>query len=157
MWRVLGTPQQSNFKKLPFLTKNSHLRLKMRLWGLWITSNFCFNIIIIHFRFLWMHFDHGKSKIQIFNFWPFHGLCIGGLRRRWGLKTHFKFFLKGIFVQEGSSGTRFDHGQFEIKTFPIYALPYYTVRYLGNCNIQQNCFVHQNSFFKWNRKQNFEK
>ena len=26
------------------------------------------------------------------------------------------FFLKGIFVQDGSSGTRFDHGQFEIKT-----------------------------------------
>ena len=32
-------------------------------------------------------------------------------------------FLKGIFVQEGSSGTFFDHGQFEIKTFPIYACP----------------------------------
>ena len=27
------------------------------------------------------------------------------------------FFLKAIFVQEGSSGTHFDHGQFEIKTF----------------------------------------
>ena len=38
-------------------------------------------------------------------------------------KTNFKNFLKGIFVQEGSSGTRFDHGQFEIKTFPIYTLP----------------------------------
>ena len=37
-----------------------------------------------------------------------------------------KIFLKGIFVQEGSSGTRFDHGQFEIKTFPIYAPPNYT-------------------------------
>ena len=32
-------------------------------------------------------------------------------------------FLKGIFVQEESSGTRFDYGQFEIKTFPIYAPP----------------------------------
>ena len=32
--------------------------------------------------------------------------------------------LKGTFVQEGSSGTRFDHGQFEIITFPIYAPPY---------------------------------
>ena len=31
------------------------------------------------------------------------------------------FFLKGIFVQEGSGGTHFDQGQFEIKTFPIYA------------------------------------
>ena len=50
---------------------------------------------------------------------------IGGLGLRWGLKTHFKIFLKGIYVQEGSSGTRFDHGQFEIKTFPIYAPPYY--------------------------------
>ena len=33
---------------------------------------------------------------------------------------------KGIFVQEGSSEIRFDHGQFEIKTFPIYAPPYCT-------------------------------
>ena len=33
--------------------------------------------------------------------------------------------LKGIFVQEGSSGTRFDHGQLKIKTFPIYAPPYW--------------------------------
>ena len=49
---------------------------------------------------------------------------VGGLRCQWGLKTNFKFFLKGIFVQERSSGTRFDHGQFEIKIFPIYAQPY---------------------------------
>ena len=34
-----------------------------------------------------------------------------------------KFFLKGIFVQKGLSGTRFEHGQFEIKTFSIYAPP----------------------------------
>ena len=32
---------------------------------------FCLNVIIIPFRFLWMHFDHGKNRIQIFNFWPF--------------------------------------------------------------------------------------
>ena len=32
-------------------------------------------------------------------------------------------FLNGIFVQEGSSESRFDHGQFEIKTFSIYARP----------------------------------
>ena len=35
------------------------------------------------------------------------------------LKTHFKYFRKGIFVQEGSSGTHFNHDQFEIKTFAI--------------------------------------
>ena len=40
-----------------------------------------------------------------------------------GSEDQLQFFLKGIFVQEGSSGTRFDHGQFEIKTFPIYACP----------------------------------
>ena len=52
---------------------------------------------------------------------------IGGLRWRWGLKTHFIFFFfKGIFVQEGSSGTLFEHGQFEIKAFSIYAPPYPT-------------------------------
>ena len=50
---------------------------------------------------------------------------VGGLRWWWGLKTNFKIFLKGIFVQEGSSGTHFDHGQFEIKSFPMYASPYY--------------------------------
>ena len=32
------------------------------------------------------------------------------------------FFSTDIFVQEGSSGTHFDRGQFEIKTFPIYVL-----------------------------------
>ena len=40
-----------------------------------------------------------------------------------GSEDPLEFFLKCIFVQEGSSGTCFDHGQFEIKTFPIYALP----------------------------------
>ena len=41
----------------------------------------------------------------------------------------------GISVQEGSSGTRFDHGQFEIKTFPIYA-PSYCLAYLNfKCHI----------------------
>ena len=43
-----------------------------------------------------------------------------------GSEDSLQFFLKGIFIQEGSSGTHFDHGQFEIKTFPIYAPPYYT-------------------------------
>ena len=40
-----------------------------------------------------------------------------------GSEDQLQNFLKGIFVQEESSGTRFDHGQFEIKTFPIYARP----------------------------------
>ena len=40
-----------------------------------------------------------------------------------GSEDPLQTFLKGIFVQEGSSGTRFDHGLFEIKTFPIYAPP----------------------------------
>ena len=33
------------------------------------------------------------------------------------------FFLKGIFVQEGSSGTRYDHGQFELKPSLFTPLP----------------------------------
>ena len=41
-----------------------------------------------------------------------------------GSEHPLQIFLKGIFVQEGSSGTCFDQGQFKIKTFPIYALPY---------------------------------
>ena len=40
-----------------------------------------------------------------------------------GSEDPLQIFLKGIFVQEESNGTRFDHGQFEIKTFPIYAPP----------------------------------
>ena len=59
-----------------------------------------------------------------FQFLAFPIGCVGGLRWRWGLKTNFEIFLKCIFVQEGSSGSRFDHGRFEIKTFPIYAPPY---------------------------------
>ena len=41
-----------------------------------------------------------------------------------GSENPHEKILKGIFVQKGSSGTRFDHGQFEIKTFPIYTPPY---------------------------------
>ena len=40
-----------------------------------------------------------------------------------GSEDQLQIFLRGIFVQEGSSGTHFDHGQFEIKTFPIYTSP----------------------------------
>ena len=43
--------------------------------------------------------------------------------RRFVLKTHFIFF-KGHICSRVSSGTRFDHGQFEIKIFPIYGWPY---------------------------------
>ncbi len=46
-------------------------------------------------------------------------LAYGGLRT--GVGSEDTFFLKGI-IQVGLSGTRFDHGRFEIKTFPTYAL-----------------------------------
>ena len=45
-----------------------------------------------------------------------------------GSEDPLQNLLKGIFVQEGSSGGHFGHGQFEIKTFPIYAPPYYIPR-----------------------------
>ena len=38
-------------------------------------------------------------------------------------EDQLQIFSKGIFVQEGSSGTHFDHGQFEIKTVPVYSPP----------------------------------
>ena len=41
-----------------------------------------------------------------------------------GPEDPLQICLKGIFVQEGSSGTRFDHSQIEIKTFPIPVLLY---------------------------------
>ena len=40
-----------------------------------------------------------------------------------GYEDTLKIFLKGMFAQKGLSGTCFDRGQFEIKTFPIYAPP----------------------------------
>ena len=42
-----------------------------------------------------------------------------------GSEDKLTIVLKGKmkYVQKGSSGTYFDHGQFEIKTFPIYAPP----------------------------------
>ena len=70
-----------------------------------------------------MHFDHGKNKIQIFHFCLFHRLYGGGSEVTVGSEDQLQNFLKGVFVQEGSSGTRLDHGQFEIKIFPIYVPP----------------------------------
>ena len=59
-----------------------------------------------------------------------------------------KIFLKAYFVQEGSSGnTFFDHGQFEIKTFPIYAPPYYTSRF-GNFILYFNFLTTSIKFHK---------
>ena len=40
-----------------------------------------------------------------------------------GFEDTLKSFLKGKFVQKGSSETCFDHGQFEIKIFPITPRP----------------------------------
>ena len=73
-----------------------------------------------------MHFDHDKNKIQIFNFRHSHrgSEVMVGSEVTVGSEDPLQIFLKGIFVQEGSSGTCFDHGQFEIKTFPIYSPPY---------------------------------
>ena len=40
-----------------------------------------------------------------------------------GSEDPLQNILKGIFVQEGSGGTRSDHGHFEIQTFPIMPRP----------------------------------
>ena len=66
-----------------------------------------------------------KTEFRFSIFGLFHRLC-RGVRGDGGVwRPTSIFFFKCIFVQEGSSGTRFDHGQFEIKTFPIYAPPYF--------------------------------
>ena len=70
-----------------------------------------------------MHFDHGKNKNQIFNFGVSHRLYRGS-EVMVGSEDPLQIFLKGMFVQEGLSGTHFSPGQFEIKTFPSYALSY---------------------------------
>ena len=45
-------PTEAKCDKNDHLTKTSHLRLKMRPWGLYIVSNFCLNGITIPFRLL---------------------------------------------------------------------------------------------------------
>ena len=67
-----------------------------------------------------MHFDHGKTKFRFSIFGLSHRLCRVS-EVTVGSEDQLQNFLKSIFVQKGPSGTRFDHGQFEIKTFPIYA------------------------------------
>ena len=64
-----------------------------------------------------------KTKLKFSIFGLSHSLCRGS-EVTVGSEDQLQNVLKGIFVQEGSSGTRFDHGQFDIKTFPIYAPPY---------------------------------
>ena len=65
-----------------------------------------------------------KTKFRFSMFGLSRRLCRGS-EVMVGSKDQLRIFLKGTFVQEGSSGTRFVHGQFEIKTFPIYAPPKY--------------------------------
>ena len=43
-----------------------------------------------------MHFDHGKNKIQIFNFWPSYMLCRGS-----EVKTNFKMFERKYLFKRG--------------------------------------------------------
>ena len=82
---------------------------------------FPINVFGVLFRLILIHFDHCKNKIQIFIFLPFHRLYMGS-EVTVGSEDPLHFF-KGIFVQDGSSGTLFDHGQSEIKTFLIYTPP----------------------------------
>ena len=86
---------------------------------------------MIPFSLLRKHFDYGKNKIQIFNCLAFpicyieSKVTVGSedpLKKKNKTKQKNKKFMS-IFVQKGSSGTCFNHGQLGIKTFPIYALP----------------------------------
>ena len=63
-----------------------------------------------------------KTKFRFSNFDLSDRLCTGS-EVTVGSEDQLQNFLKGIFLQKGPSGTRFDHGQFEIETFPIYARP----------------------------------
>ena len=63
-----------------------------------------------------------KTNFRFSVFCLFHRLYRGS-EVTVGSEDPLQIVLKGIFVQEGSSGTRFNHDQFEIKTFPIYAPP----------------------------------
>ena len=60
------------------------------------------NIFSVPFRLTGTHFGHCKNKIQFFNFCLFHRLYRGS-EVMVGSEDALQFFLKGIFVQEGSS------------------------------------------------------
>ena len=81
-----------------------------------------------------MHFDLAKTKLRFSIFGLSHSLHRGS-EVTVGSVDPLQYFLKGHnFVREGSSGTRFDHGQFKIKTFPIYAPPHHTTALTGQQN-----------------------
>ena len=75
-WTFEGfyAPTAANVKRIcHFLTKTAiwdlkHDHRKNRVYK--SRPILVLNVIIISFRLLWMHFDHGKNKIQTFNLWP---------------------------------------------------------------------------------------
>ena len=84
------------------MTKLQYFWPKAAIWDLKrdhgsIYVQFCFDVIIIPFRLLWMHFEHGKKQNSDFPFLAFPLGYIGGLRWRWGLKTHFKYLRAYLF------------------------------------------------------------
>ena len=81
---------------------------------------FKFSIILgVPLRLIGIHFDHCKIKLRFPMFCLFHR-PYKGYEVTVGSEEPLNFFFpKGISVQEGSSGTHFDHGQFEINTFLI--------------------------------------
>ena len=85
-------------------------------------SNFPLNGFSVSFRLIGRQFDHCDNKFRFSIFCHSHR----AYRRSAvmvGSEDPLQKCYKCIFFQEGSSGTHFDHGQFEIKTFPIYTCP----------------------------------
>ena len=69
-----------------------------------------------------MHFDMAKIEFRFSIFGLYHKL-LRGSGVTMGSEDTLKIVLKGKIVQKGSSWTCFNHGQFEIKTFPYLRPP----------------------------------
>ena len=87
--------------------KNYHFGPEQPFWTLNVTMGsvdhiqFCLTGIIIPFRLLRIHFDHGKNKSQIFVFWPFPYRPCRKSEVTVGSEDPLRKFLKGYICSRG--------------------------------------------------------
>ena len=92
---------------------------KTTIWDLKRNYGDCRSCPIFFKRYCECIFTMAKTKFRSSIFGLSHRLYRGS-EVTVGSEDPLQNFLKDKFFQEGSSRTCFDHGQFEIKTFPIF-------------------------------------